>query len=133
METEIVKNNLKKNWNINPYEFWIPLFGRPTENTLYFDTDDFEKEFGYLELNGILLEMNFGKIYSFNEAREEKIYTQFTIKEYDSPDIFFTNENADWVIYQTHEETIAFAGEELIGKIKLKWKNWKEKVNPWEK
>ena len=133
METEIVKNNLKKKWNINPYEFWIPLLGKPTENTLYFDTGDFEKEFGYDKLNKILLEINLGKIYTFNEAKEENIFTQISIKEYDSPDIFITNENTDWVIYQTHEETIAFAGEEIINKIKLEWENWKEKVNPWER
>lgn len=132
MEIQNVKSNLKKKWNINPYDFWIPLLGRPAENTLYFDTEDFEKEFGYENLNKILLEINIGYIYSFNEAKEENIYSQISIKEYDSPDIFFTNENADWVIYQTHEETIAFAGENIIDKIKLEWENWKEKANPWE-
>ncbi|WP_367755233.1 hypothetical protein [Flavobacterium sp. WC2430] len=132
MEIKIVKDNLKKKWNINPYDFWIPLVGEPTENTIYFDSENFENEFGYEKLNRILLEINIGEIYSFNEAREENIYSQISIREYVSPDIFFTNENADWVIYQTHEETIAFAGEKIIAKIKLEWKNWKEKANPWE-
>lgn len=133
METEIVKNNLKSKWNIDPFNFWIPLHGIPTDNTLYFETGDFDKYVGYKKLNEIVNEMNSGNIYTFNEAREENIYDELQIKEYDSPDIFYTNKNADWVIYQTHEETIAFAGNELIEKIKSIWSNWKENANPWEK
>ncbi|WP_318640219.1 hypothetical protein [Flavobacterium ardleyense] len=132
MEIENVKTYLKKKWNINPYNFWIPLSGIIKENTIYFETEDFEKNFGYENLNKILSSLNNGKIYSFNEAKEEKIYNEIQIKEYDSPDIFFTNENTDWVIYQTHEKTIAFAGEKLINEIKAQWLNWKEFVNPWE-
>ena len=131
MKIEIVKINLEKKWNINPYDFWIPLGGKIEENTIYFETEDFEKEFGYEKLNGILSSLNNGKIYSFNEAKEENIYNEILIKEYDLSDIFFTNENAEWVIYQTHEETIAFAGEKLINEIKAQWKNWKDFVNPW--
>jgi hypothetical protein len=132
MNTESVKTNLKNKWNINPYDFWIPLQGKPTENTIYFETENFENKIGYEKLNQILKEINIGNIYSFNEAREESIYSEILIKKYDSPDIFFTNENVDWVIYQTHEETISFAGKELIDKIKLLWKNWEDNVNPWE-
>jgi hypothetical protein len=132
MNIESVKNHLKKKWNINPYDFWIPLYGKPIENMIYFETDSFENRFGYGKLNQIIKEINRGNIYSFNEAREENIYSEILIKEYNSPDIFFTNENADWVIYQTHEETISFAGKELIDKIKLLWKNWEDYVNPWE-
>jgi len=131
MKIEIVKINLKKKWNINPYDFWTPLFGEPAENTLYFESKDFEDNFGYKKLNRILSKLNVGKIYSFNETKEENIYSEILIKEYDSPDIFFTNENTEWVIYQTHEKTIAFAGEELINEIKTQWLNWKEFANPW--
>ncbi|WP_422722543.1 hypothetical protein [Flavobacterium sp.] len=132
MNTENVKLCLKNKWNINPFDFWIPLHGNVDENSIYFDNDDFEEFFGYDRINKILKEINVGRIYSFNEANEEKSYSEILIKEYNSPDIFITNENADWVIYQTHENTIAFAGMELIEKIKSNWTNWKEKVNPWE-
>jgi hypothetical protein len=131
MKTEEVKNKLKINWNISPFNFWIPLAGNIEENTLYFDTEDFEKNIPYEKLNQIIREINVGNIYSFNEWKDENVYTELLIKKYNSPDIFFTNENADWVIYQTHEDTIAFAGKELIEKIKSSWENWKDCVNPW--
>ena len=132
METEIVKNNLKAKWNIEPFNFWIPLHGIATDNILYFETENFETYVGYKKLSEIVNEINDGNVFCFNEAREEKVYDKLEIKEYESPDIFYTNKNADWVIYQTHEGTITFAGIELIDKIKSIWNNWKENANPWE-
>jgi hypothetical protein len=133
MTKEIVKFSLKEKWNINPYDFWIPLHGKVEENTCYFEVEDFENNIGYEKLTQIIKEINTGNIYSFNEAKEEEVYEEIYFLQYTSSDIFFTNENVEWVIYQTHEETISFAGKELIDRIKSLWKNWSEKINPWDK
>ncbi|EKT3964751.1 hypothetical protein AAIP55_002239 [Flavobacterium psychrophilum] len=133
MTKDTVKFSLKEKWNINAYDFWIPLHGKVEENTCYFEVEDFENNIGYEKLTQIIKEINTGNIYSFNEAKEEKVYAEIYFVQYTSPDIFFTNENVEWVIYQTHEETISFAGKELIDRIKSLWKNWPEKINPWEK
>ena len=77
MEIQNVKSNLKKKWNINPYDFWIPLLGRPAENTLYFDTEDFEKEFGYENLNKILLKINIGYIFFQRSKGGKYLFANF--------------------------------------------------------
>ncbi len=41
-------------------------------------------------------------------------------------DYFYTNEDADWVIYITHESTITFGGNCLIKEIKTEFNNWIE-------
>ncbi|MEG2102423.1 MAG: hypothetical protein RRY99_13030 [Flavobacterium sp.] len=133
MTIEFTKLILKEKWKINPYDFWIPLKGKVENNTCYFEIEDFKNNFGYKKLNEILERINIGNIYSFNEVKEEKIINEINLSDYNFLDIFYTNENADWVIYQTHEGTISFAGKELIENIKLFWKNWEEKINPWEK
>ncbi len=131
MNLQNAKSNLKNKWGIDPFGFWIPLGGNIIENTMYFNMNDFEENFGYDKLNQIVNEINLGNIYELDEFGGEKCSLSLSIKDYSQPDIFYTNENADWVIYQTHENTIAFAGLELIGKIKSSWKNWQEMANPW--
>jgi hypothetical protein len=133
MAKKSVEFKLKENWKINPSDFWIPLHGKVEENTCYFEVEDFENNIGYEKLTQIIKEMNTGTIYSFNEACEERVDTEIYFVQYALLDIFFTNENAEWVIYQTHENTISFGGKELIDRIKSLWKNWEEKINPWEK
>lgn len=132
MTKESVKLILKEKWKIDPCDFWIPLQGRVESNTCYFKVVDFESNIGYEKLNQIVKKINIGNVYLFNEGKEEEIYAEINLSKYNYLDVFFTNENADWVIYQNHEKTISFAGKELIENIKLVWKNLEEKINPWE-
>jgi len=131
METNQVKEKLKERWKIDPFNFWIPLEGIVIENTCYFDTRELEGNIGYEPINEIINSIEEELIYEFNELKEERIISKLEIKGFSGIEKFYTNENADWVIYQSHEQTIGFAGKELIERIINSWKDGNKYVNPW--
>uniref|UniRef100_UPI001E3DA83E DUF7079 family protein n=1 Tax=Labilibacter marinus TaxID=1477105 RepID=UPI001E3DA83E len=131
MNIESIKKLLEEKWEINPFDFWIPLSGKVLANTCYFDTKDFEKYFSFKNLNSIINEKLDGELVELNETKEIKIYPTLELQSFPGLDTFYTNENVDWIIYITHESTIAFAGFDLIGKIKDQWLDYKKYINPW--
>ena len=126
-----ITNILKEKWEIVPCEFWIPLAGVVSRNTCYFDTNSFEENLSFEKLNSIINEEFIDEVIEINELQEFKVYPILNLKKYNGLDSYYTNKNADWVIYITHEETIAFAGLELIEQIKEHWVDFEKYINPW--
>ena len=58
------KRNLREKWNIDPGNFWIPLNGDVSDNSCYFNTDEFNSHFGLDKLSGLINRIEKGKIYS---------------------------------------------------------------------
>ena len=129
-EEETIKE-LKVKWEINPFDFWIPLSGENEEHTCYFHDDEFDENFGFEKLNKICNELESGKIFEFTYPKETKVINELNVSEFNGNDTFYTDENVDFVIYHTHERTIAFAGDELIKRIKAEWAEYEKFINPW--
>lgn len=131
-EKEIIKE-LKTKWKINPFDFWIPLSGVTEENTCYFDSFEFNEKFGFDKLNRIYNNLKTGRIYEFTYPKETKVIDKLNIVNFSGDDTFYVDENVSFVIYYTHERTIAFAGIELINQIKEEWVEFEKFINPWER
>jgi len=131
-EKEIIRE-FKEKWGITPFNFWIPLSGENEENTCYFDDAEFDKNFGFEKLNKIYNELKTGKIYEFTYPKETKFINEIRVSEFNGNDTFYVDENVDFVIYHTHERTIAFAGDELISRIKAEWTEYEKFINPWSR
>ena len=129
-EKEIIKG-LKDKWQINPFNFWIPLSGENKKDTCYFRDDEFDENFGFKKLNKIYNELKTGKIFEFTYLNETKIIDELKVSEFNGNDTFYVDENVDFVIYHNHERTITFAGEELIKRIKAAWTENEKFINPW--
>lgn len=126
-----VRKKLNDDWNIDLEEYWIPLSLKkfPTMNVCYFNLSTFIEKFGIDTLNeiGSGLSTEFViQFVAFLDARRMK-GLEITIKP--GEDSFYTDENADWVIYITHEDTITFGGNGLIQKIKSLWPEWATYTN----
>lgn len=76
--------------------------------------------------------MKTGVIYEFVYPKETKIIDKLNIVDFSGNDTFYVDENVNFVIYYTHERTIAFAGIELINQIKKEWIEIEKFINPWE-
>ena len=48
------------------------------------------------------------------------------------PETIFTDKTFEWVVYGSHESTIAFGGIWLVDFIKKLFANRKDKLNRWE-
>ncbi|MFN6074047.1 MAG: hypothetical protein ACK476_18790 [Fluviicola sp.] len=125
-----VKRNLKEIWNIEPGNFWIPLDGIITKNTCYFKIDEFNVNFGLINLSELINKLENGKFYSFSELNEFSQIDSLNIDKYPGVDTYYSNYNADWVVYITHENTITFGGSMLINAIKSKWDEMDKFKNP---
>ena len=129
-EKEIIKE-LKGKWNLNPFDFWIPLSGDNEEHTCYFHDDEFDENFGFEKLNKIYNELKTGKIFEFTYPKETKIIDELKVSEFNGNDTFYVDENVDFIIYHTHERTIAIAGDKVIKRIKSEWTEYEKFINPW--
>lgn len=127
------KSNLKEIWNIEPGNFWIPLDGNISKNTCYFKTDEFNIHFGLKKLSELINKVEKGKFYLFGESNVFSQIDTLNIEKYPGLDTYYSNSKADWVIYITHENTIAFGGSILINAIKTEWVEMDKFKNPWEK
>jgi hypothetical protein len=128
-----VKTRLKEKWDIEPGNLWIPLDGEISLYICYFKTNEFNKNFGLIRFSGLMNQIEQGSIYSFGEANNFSQIDKLTIEKYPGLDTYYTNYSADWIIYITHENTIAFGGPSVINIIKNEWPDWANFINPWEK
>jgi hypothetical protein len=128
-----VKIRLKEKWDIDPGDFWLPLDFVTKDDTCYFEIHEIDKQFGLLTLSEIINSLENGNIFSFGETNEFKSLSRLSIDKYPGLDTYYTNEYADWVVYITHENTIAFGGVELINSLKKHWIDFDNYVNPYEK
>ncbi|MFN5983526.1 MAG: hypothetical protein ACK479_08680, partial [Fluviicola sp.] len=81
-----VKRNLKEIWNIEPGNFWIPLDGIITKNTCYFKIDEFNVNFGLINLSELINKLENGKFYSFSELNEFSQIDSLNIDKYPGVD-----------------------------------------------
>lgn len=127
------KRNLKEIWDIEPGKFWIPLDGTVSQNMCYFNIDEFDINFGLKKLSGLINQIEKGKIYSFAESNIFSQIDSLNLEKYSGLDTYYSNSSADWVIYITHENTIAFGGSSIIDALKTQWMEGEKFINPWEK
>jgi len=132
MELEEIQQSLKEKWGIKLFNFWIPLHGTPDENNCYFYTNDLQSHFGLEQLTTLIRSKYGEDIIYINEAKDFDHLNSNDIIEYKGLDTFYTNKSSEWVIYITHENTIAVTGSELMKSLKTNWAEFDKFINPWE-
>lgn len=132
---EHLKKILKERWYIEA-EHWLPLSEPTTEEEIvFFPQRYFFKDFGLEQLKKIIEPLTNSKIYQWNwETRKQEFYTiEITeMVEFESLEKFYFDDSCDWIIYLSHENTIAFGGEKIIEILTEKWENWFKYLNEWE-
>lgn len=132
---EHLKKILKERWYIEA-EHWLPLSEPTTEEEIvFFPQRYFFKDFGLEQLKKIIEQLTNSKIYQWNwETRKQEFYTiEITeMVEFESLEKFYFDDSCDWIVYLSHENTIAFGGEKIIEILTEKWENWFKYLNEWE-
>ena len=110
---------------------YFPMRGdKKPINLEYFNTDEFQKEFGTQKFILILKELGETKINEIKEScNDEKIHVDEI--DFDNDEAIYCNDNLDWLIYFSHENSITIFGNDLVKKLKSNWPTWDKFSDPW--
>ena len=101
--------------------YWWPLNGHKLADTECFTDEVFNIKFGHANLIQTLKEMGETQLRKINEANEDEIIKTEDICSYDGLEVVYCNDNADWLIYFSHENTVTVSGKKLIDALKKNW------------
>lgn len=111
-EAKVVRQNLKKYWNFDGV-YWEPLIKDISPKPFYFYSIENLVKSDYENLIKILSKITNDRIY---EITEDRLDYEIDISEFDkdSFETIYSDKNNEWIIYISHEGTIAFGGLELM-------------------
>lgn len=142
-ETNVIRKRLEKglqNTLLNRKRpvYWYPLFKvKSYVPVLAFDADFFNDDNRMQILGSIIQNHGINEVFQFREFTNGKIIPDFVnsylLKEdedgFDLPyasECYLFDRNKDWLIYTSHEHTIALAGDWLINEIKTNIPDYSE-------
>jgi hypothetical protein len=126
-----VRDKLKEKWSIGYRDYWSPLNGDIREDTEFFNYQIFQKEFGMEKLGRLISDLGHTNIYELNEANDDEKVGVIEMEDYSGRELYYTNEDCDWVVYLSHENTITIAGPSLLHALKIKWTDWNKYARRW--
>jgi hypothetical protein len=137
LQPKLIKSELEQdlwqklsiNFGITGF-YWFPLNGENNSIAEYFAEDVFIKQNGLQYLSEILKTYS-TQIYELSEVTDVTPINIEEFLEYQGNETIYCDENVNWVIYFSHENTVTIAGEDLLKRLKSSWLNWKEYSNPW--
>lgn len=132
-----LKQELKKRWNIEA-DHWIPLSDPSMEldeEVVYFPQNYFFNDYGIDGLKLFIAEFARHQIFQWNwEVTREEFYS-IEVEEmvaFENLEKYYFDETCNWIVYVSHENTIAFGGQSFIESLIKKWTNWSMYLNEWE-
>ncbi len=104
---------------------WWPLNGstKPVDTECFSD-EAFNTKFGHSKLVQTIKEMGNNELRKINEVHEDEIIKTDDIWSYDGIEVVYCNDNADWLIYFSHENTVTVSGKKLIDALKKNWSDF---------
>lgn len=130
-----LKKELSERWHINA-DHWFPIDEYDIkEEVAYFPQDYFFNDFGLENLKLLLSELNEDFIFQWNWETVNEEFFKISISEiieFHNLEKFYFDKNCNWIVYISHENTIAFGGQILIEKLTDKWENWFKYINKWK-
>jgi hypothetical protein len=125
-----IENTSSDVWGIGKH-YWYPLTKSKRDDLISLDSKYVITSQKLLDVKEILLHFGVEQLYEFRE--NGLAYRIDNLEEYDfwdSDDYFWNNEgfwfddNMNFIIYLSHEETITLGGEVILKEIKSKWQEW---------
>jgi hypothetical protein len=123
-----IRKSMGEKWDMNTQTgYWVPLDGIKTKHIEFFNFKNFITEFGLQKLKVVVSDIENSTIFELNELIDDN---EINISEMDIRDdmteLYYTCKSFEWVIYKSHENTITFAGDILLEKIKQEWPGWEK-------
>jgi hypothetical protein len=110
-------NGLKQHWDLHKVENCI--------NMLNFHNDLFEAKNGLQILRDALTRRGISKVLQFNEISPD-VEIDVSIFDPRSWKAYSTSHEFDWLVYSSHESSIAIGGEWLMEAFEKQWLDWRD-------
>jgi len=124
-----INSKLCSVWDINNH-FWYPLYDCVRDDLISFDKDCIFNDEKLIFIKNVLICHGVSKLYEVREF--DYSYEIDSIANYDfwnsephMREIYWFDDNMDWIIYLSHDGTITFGGQWFIDKLKDEWSDWK--------
>jgi len=124
-EVKSLRERVNDVWDWKKY-YWYPLMPTSRPDVFALDTDKFDQAISEEKVKTALTEIGITKVFNLRELGESE---ELDIKDipylYESESVII-DESMEWIIYCSHEQSVAFGGAKLNEKIKNLVPNWKE-------
>lgn len=129
-ESESIREQLLKSWNFDG-GYWEPLDKKSKQPTVFLMKDNLEKS-DKKEIEKIIKNhIDFENIFLITEELND-YEIGVELLDIDLYESIICNKTFDWVVYGSHESTIAFGGDFLVSKLNQLFENRKGKLNNWD-
>jgi hypothetical protein len=128
-EKKEVRQALLERWNYDGGR-WNPLVDKCTSASLFLMKDNITRS-DYQEITAFIRLHALANLFEINEEGTDAEIGQ-SLFDPDCCETVYCDRHFDWIVYGSHEATLAFGGEALISFIKELFKNRQEKINLWE-
>lgn len=127
-ERETIRQVLTDKWRVDGY--WVPLIEVSSELTTLFMNKENLTETDEKQIVNFIKQKAEGRLYEITEEQldYEIAHSEFDIDCYET---FYCDRTFDWLVYGSHEGTIAFGGKELIDFVQQVFADRKEMINNW--
>ena len=121
------KDNLNVKWKFNNVGYWDPLEQNSPLETIFLGENVFMK---YEPCILKWIKSRSEDVYFFGEAGEAIVKSD-EFNTVLSIETVASNFKADWIIYNSHEYTVTFGGEDLVSEIRKLLKTKTHLINKW--
>ncbi len=127
-EANEIREKLLEYWNFDG-SYWEPLTSCSPKPFIFFTKDNLTDQ-DYEKIKKIIADRAENKIYEITEEQYDYL-TDNSEFEPDCYETIYTDKNFDWIVYGSHEGTIAFGGAWLLTELDRQLSDKKELVNQW--
>lgn len=119
---QVLNDKLTDTWEITTY-YWYPLYDSVRPDVIAFQLTFINNTV----IHQVLEELHVKEVF---EMHEDRTLWMLDVNEMDISydERFWFTKNMEWVIYVSHEGSVAFGGEQLIRCIQAKVPCWPEKL-----
>ncbi|MCM1988762.1 hypothetical protein [Oceanirhabdus seepicola] len=131
-EIDNIEERIDVKWEIG--HFCDPFTGSGREDIIVFNQDFFYDEIRFNKVKEALKKIGEERIYEIRIGcgvscvMDTSVFTIFNHHYCCCSEGFWCSEKMDWIIYKSHEGTIAIGGEKLLEEVKENIESWKEGV-----
>lgn len=112
--------------------YWYPLAGGPKPiNVECFEASVFLDKYSLDKLINVIKGLGNLTINSILETDEDSKISIDELDCYCGIEVIYCNDNVDWAIYFSHENTVTLIGQILIDTIKKDWSDWDKYKDYW--
>ncbi|MBI0400423.1 hypothetical protein [Cyclobacterium marinum] len=127
-EQEKIRQVLTDKWRVDGY--WVPLIeSSPEVTTIFLDKENLTEK-DETQIANFIKQKAEGRLY---EITEEQLDYEIDRSEFDIDcyETFYCDITFNWLVYGSHEGTLAFGGKELLDFVQQVFADRKEMINNW--